>query len=120
MSVLAIDNQKEFKAVTWEVEKSETGQDESMIQLTDLINSCFPDDKNDMPLELMPYWSIRNSLYMMVGVILTKHNVVIPTKLRDDVTLSLVDGKGNLDSSTTLPRDPRIPQCSTPRCRWYE
>ena len=52
MSVLAIDNEKEFRAVTWEVVKSETGQDESMIQLTDLINSCFPDDKNDMPLEL--------------------------------------------------------------------
>ena len=83
-----------FRAITWEVVKQETSSDELMRNLSIMINSAFPDEKHDLPAELLPYWNIRNNLYIVDGVVLMKDQVVIPASLRDSVTQALTDGSG--------------------------
>ena len=57
-----------------------------MQQLAALVNTIFPQDKQDLPSDLSPYWPIRNNLYMVDGVILMGDQVVIPQTLRHRVT----------------------------------
>ena len=70
MATVCTINDNEFRAITWDIVRQETQSDESLRNLSLLINSSFPADKSDMPPELMPYWSIKDNLYMVDGVIL--------------------------------------------------
>ena len=65
-----------------------------MQELCVLINSSFPDEKHKLPPKLLPYWSIRNNLYIVDGVILMKDQVVIPKSLRGDVVDTFSNGSG--------------------------
>ena len=94
MATICTINDNEFRAITWDIVRQETQSDESLHNLSLLINSSFPEDKNDMPPELMPYWSIRDNLYMIDGVILMNDKVLLPPPLREDAAKSLVNGTG--------------------------
>ena len=39
----------DIRALTWDMVKLETGKDQDMVDLQQLINTSFPDDKKDMP-----------------------------------------------------------------------
>ena len=75
--------------------KQETKCDGSLCNLSTLINSSFPDDKSDMPSELLPYWSVRNNLYLVDGVILMNDQILMPPALREDATKSLANSTGS-------------------------
>ena len=94
MATICTINDNEFRAITWDIVRQETQGDESLRNLSILINSSFPEDKSDMPPELMPYWSIRDNLYMIDGVILMNDQVLLPSPLREDAAKSLVNGTG--------------------------
>ena len=94
-AVFSSNDDKQFRAITWEMVKQETSSDEIMRNLNILISSAFPEDKNELPPELLPYWAIRNNLYMLDGVILMKDQVLIPASLRGSVTQALSDGSGS-------------------------
>ena len=61
LSVLAANDDKEFRVITWYIIKSETQAVESLCHLSILVSSSFQDNKSEMPAELLPYWSVRNS-----------------------------------------------------------
>ena len=42
----------------------------------------------DMPPELLPYWNVRNNLYVLDGVVLMNDSVVVPSNLRSTVSAS--------------------------------
>ena len=90
-SDLGVNN---VRAITWEVVKSETAKDPEMIALVDLIQSVFPDNKEEMPEALEKYWNIRDQLYLIDGVVLLLDQVLIPPPLRPEVSQSFVDGQG--------------------------
>ena len=90
-SDLGVNN---VRAITWEVVKSETAKDPEMIALVDLIQSVFPDNKEEMPEALEKYWNIRDQLYVIDGVVLLLDQVLIPPTLRPEVSQSFVDGQG--------------------------
>ena len=81
-SDLGVNN---VRAITWEVVKSETAKDPEMIALVDLIQSVFPDNKEEMPEALEKYWNIRDQLYVIDGVVLLLDQVLIPPPLRPEV-----------------------------------
>ena len=57
---------------------------------TDFIKfSQFPDKRQDMPDQLKPYWEYRDSMYIFDGVLMVKHRVLIPHKLRNDTLQGL-------------------------------
>ena len=94
LATLSTSNDNEFRAITWEIVRQETQSDDTLHNLSILVNSSFPDDKSDVPQELLPYWSVRNNLYTMDGVILMNDKVLIPPPLREEATNSLVNGAG--------------------------
>lgn len=57
--------------------KKESSKDKHMLNLISLINSSFPEEKNEMPLDLLPYWSLGDNLW------------------------SCFDGRSTVDSSTS-------------------
>ena len=48
-----------------------------------MVNSSFPDNKHDLPQDLIPYWNVRNNLYVFDGVILMKDQIIIPSGYRN-------------------------------------
>ena len=94
LHTLSINDDGNFRAITWGIVKQGTNNDDTMRSLSILINSSFPNDKNELPPELLPYWNIRNNLYTLDGVILMNDQVLIPPSLRDGVTKSLTNGTG--------------------------
>ena len=52
----------EFRAITWDLVKQETKSDQSLQILNTLVSSSFPDDKTELPKELLPYFNVRNNL----------------------------------------------------------
>ena len=59
-----------------------------MHNLITLIKSAFPADRIDMPPELLPYWNVRNNLYVLDGVVLMNDSVVVPSNLRSTISAS--------------------------------
>ena len=94
IAVLPSKDDQNIRAITWDIVKQETCSDELMRELCVLINSSFPDEKHELPPELLPYWNIRNNLYIVDGVILMKDQVVIPKSLRGDVVDAFSNGPG--------------------------
>ena len=78
-----------IRAVTWERIKVETDRDEDMKKLTEIILNGFPDKRQDMPDHLKAYWEYRDSMYILDGVLMVKHRVLIPPKLRHDTLQGL-------------------------------
>ena len=78
-----LKDETEIRTITWDILKKETLEDESMRTLCTLVNSSFPDNKHDLPQELIPYWNVRNNLYVLDGVILMKDQFIIPSGYRD-------------------------------------
>ena len=83
--VSPLSSQSRTRAITWDIVREETAKEQHMKSLVSLINSVFPEQKNELPSELVPYWPIRNNLYVVDGVILMKDKVVLPHSLRDGV-----------------------------------
>ena len=95
VAFLPSTDSKDIRAVTWDIVKQETSNDGLMRDLSTLINTSFPNEKHELPLELHPYWSIRQNLYIVDGVVLMKNHVVIPRSLRNDVAEAMTDGSGS-------------------------
>ena len=60
-----------------------TVEDKSMQKLLRIIRDGWPDNKNEVPSELKPYFDVRDSLSHQDGVILKGERIVIPKSLRD-------------------------------------
>ena len=60
-----------------------TAEDESMQKLLSIIRDGWPDNKNEVPSELKPYFDVRDTLSHQDGVILKGERIVIPKSLRD-------------------------------------
>ena len=73
-----------IKPISWTVVRNATNSDVSFKQLMQYITGGFP-DKQDLPEELLKYWSVRMHLSVFDGVIMCGDCVVIPKSLRGNV-----------------------------------
>ena len=60
-----------------------TAEDESMQKLLSIIREGWPDNKNEVPGKLKPYFDVRHTLSHQDGVILKGERIVISKSLRD-------------------------------------
>ena len=67
LSISTLSSATNIRAVTLELIKEETGKVASMLSLIALVNATFPTDKLDLPSDLVSYWPIRDSLYVVDG-----------------------------------------------------
>ena len=77
-------------SVTWQKVKNETSSDPDIHQLLEMVEQdCIPESRQDLPVKLRDFHQFRNDLIALDGVILYKERVVIPPRLRPEVTKTL-------------------------------
>ena len=67
-----------------EIEQA-SAQDDHLQQLTNLIIAGWPDTKDELHADLRPYWSYRDELVVIDGIILKGRHIVIPSSLKQQV-----------------------------------
>ncbi|MEM7284015.1 MAG: DDE-type integrase/transposase/recombinase, partial [Pseudomonadota bacterium] len=78
-----------IRSLTWNDIRMATNSDNSMVKLIDLIESGFPEAKDDLPPELRAFFQFRNKLTSFDGVALYNDRIVIPPSLRNTVLQAL-------------------------------
>ena len=80
----AIHNESnKLMKISWEGLAKATGEDPAMSQLLNAIQEGFPDCKRVKDSGVSIYWTYRESLYILHGVIMYKDRIVVPPALRD-------------------------------------
>jgi len=79
-----------------------TKTDPTLTSLQEVITRGWPQSMQDLPQELHPYWSMRDELSILDGLILKGHRVVVPTAQREDTLQRLHDAHQGI--SATLHR----------------
>ena len=82
-----------------------TAEDESMQKLLSVIREGWPDNKNEVPSELKPYFDVRHTLSQEDVVILKGERIVIPKSLRDITKKRLHSAHLGYDSMMRRARD---------------
>ena len=62
--------------------QEDTKADPTLAELTDLILTGWPNNMQDIPEHLHPYWCFRDELTILDGLIMKGNRVVIPTSRR--------------------------------------
>ena len=89
---------------TWDMVKEATASDESMRQLSSLIQNGFPEYQQLSP-ELRPYQRLSGSLSVVDGVILAGSRLVIPPTLRPNILSALHAAHQGVSSMATRAAD---------------
>ena len=82
-------NASPITSVTWDLVRTATASDETLNSLLEIIEVGFPNLSSDLPEYLQSYFSIRDNLSTVDGVILYKDRVLIPPSLRPNVLSTL-------------------------------
>ena len=82
-----------------------TAKDESMQKLISILRDSWPDNKNEVPSELKPYFDMRDTLSHQDGVILKGERIMIPKTLRDITKKRLHSAPLGYDSMMGRARD---------------
>ena len=72
-----------------------TKSDNELTDLSKLITEGWPDSLQDVPEHLRPYWSFRDELTIMNGLVLKGNRVVIPRSDRHNTLERLHDSHHN-------------------------
>ena len=62
--------------------REETKKDDSLELLIDVIANGWPEEKSELPIKVMPYFSFRDELSTLDGLVFCGEHVVVPTNLR--------------------------------------
>ena len=76
-------------STTWDLVRSATASDESLVELQRLIENGFPDAGTQLPKQLRPYFPLREYLSTVDGIIIYNDRLVIPPSLRPNVIATL-------------------------------
>jgi len=90
-----------LQSITWDDVRMATTSNETMSKLVSLIEDGLPESRQEMPPELIDYFSLRDGLYTLDGVILYNNRIVIPPSLRSDVLQSLHSAHQGISSMTS-------------------
>ena len=69
--------------------KHETELDEALQMLKHTILNGWPENRDNLPEQLTPYFSYRDELVVQDGLVFKGHRVIIPQKLRGDMKLKV-------------------------------
>jgi hypothetical protein len=69
--------------------KEETEKDDNLQKLKTVIMRGWPNDKHQVPAELMPYYSFRDEMTVQDGLLFKGERVVVPLSLRSEMKMAL-------------------------------
>ena len=90
-NIIAINSSSldRVKSITWDRVRKATEEDPELLSLMNLIEKGFSGSRDELSPEMLPYWSLRDKLYMVDQVVMIDNRVVIPVSLRSEVCSSL-------------------------------
>ena len=65
--------------------RTATAADDMMQQLTSVIKQGWPESKEQLPKQLIPYFDVRDTLTIQDGIVLKGEHLVIPPSMRHDI-----------------------------------
>ena len=72
--------------------KNEYANDSQMCNLMDIIRTGWPNSKNQVSEDLKPYWSEKEELSIVDGLLLKGQRIVIPNKMRSETLAKIHEG----------------------------
>ena len=70
----------------------ETDKDETLIALKNQIIKGWPQMRSECPLQLRDFWSYRDELSILDGLVLKGTRIIIPEACREEVLIKLHEG----------------------------
>ena len=84
-SAFAIEKGNNITNVSWQTVKNHATFDEECSLLAEYITAGFPKSKEEVPLAIHQYWSMKDDLYLIEGIPFKGRKMLIPKSLRQDV-----------------------------------
>lgn len=78
-----------IETITWDKVKKATSDDNTLTELSLLIEAGFPNKSENLSPHLRAFHQFREHLYTVDGIIIYKQRIVIPTSLRSKILHSL-------------------------------
>ena len=90
-----------LKSIAWNDVCIATASDETTSMFLLLLEDGLPGSRHEMPPELREYFSLRDGLYMIDGVVLYNDHIVIPPSFGSEVLRSLHSAHQGTSSMTS-------------------
>ena len=78
-----------INGMTWDNVREETASDQDFHQLSNLIETGLPEEKEQYPKSLQEYHKYRDHLYIVDGVIMYNDRVLVPPSVRSKMLSTL-------------------------------
>ena len=65
--------------------KQNTQADEQLYKLLSVVKSGWPDAKQDLPTECLPYWNYRDEISTSEGILFKGEKVIVPNSMRTEM-----------------------------------
>ena len=83
----------------------ETDQDETLTTLKNMVLKGWPDKRDKCPEMLKPYWTYRDELSILDGLVLKGTRIIIPKNCREDVLQKVHEGHFGVERTKLRARD---------------
>jgi hypothetical protein len=85
--------------------REETQQDETLQLLSVMIKTGWPSDKDNIDIQLRPYWDYRDTLTMMNGIIYKGMKAVIPRNMHKEMLNKIHANHQGAENSIRMARE---------------
>ena len=79
--------------------QEETKTDRTLVELSNLITTGWPESMQNLPQHLHPHWCFRDELTILDGLVMKGNRVIIPTSMRPDTLSRLHDAHQGITST---------------------
>ena len=83
----------------------ETDRDEVLVALKNQIIKGWPDNRSDCPMLLRDFWSYRDKLSILDGLVLKGTRIIVPKCCQDELLMKLHEGHFGVDCTKLRDRD---------------
>ena len=80
-------------------------QDETLVALKNVIIKGWPSTRSECPQNLIKFWTFRDELSILDGVVLKGIRIVIPVQCRSEVLEKLHEGHFGIDRTKLRAKD---------------
>ena len=85
--------------------KQETTKDDVLQKLKDFTVNGWPEKKDDVPLEVRPYFNCRDEMSYSHGLLLKGEKIIVPSSLRKEMRTLIHQGHLGIEKCKTRARD---------------
>ena len=84
--------------------RQETTNDSTMVKLAKIIQEEWPNHKQKVPKQVREYWTFRDELVVIDGLILKDETIIVPQVLRKDILAQIHEGHLGIERKASSAR----------------